>query len=87
MDIPSIVKLACLGMAVAFVFSIVTNIVTGSQILPRCFGPFGHDWAKWEAYSVQFTLDDKPSGIHVRQRRTCNGCGKMQDKKIRGDFY
>lgn len=49
-----------------------------------------HNWSKWESYKVQVkrwgffqSESDVSYGTEIRQKRTCNSCGKMQDVGVR----
>jgi len=52
-----------------------------------CF--WGHDWSKWEQYSVTGQIQRTPFSKDFlpyeeeRQVRICNRCGKKQDEAVR----
>jgi hypothetical protein len=45
-----------------------------------------HDWSKWERYELKIFWVDGFSrrlvGIEVRQKRSCEICGKAQDRLV-----
>ena len=52
-----------------------------------------HKWSKWEQYEARYTVipgilapksiqGKKFQAVEQRQKRTCQKCGKIQDKEI-----
>lgn len=52
-----------------------------------------HKWSKWEQYEHRYTFTpgiiapkevrgNTYKGVDIRQRRTCEKCGAMQDKLV-----